>query len=108
MSYHTSKLSVEQYKANVIGTFVCSCYTHGAPLSMEREYLVKKVSYAELRAHYIATGGTANIPDATAQQQLVQFVNFLNTAPKDRIAAMCAAIINEREGRTHYYSQHAA
>lgn len=108
MSYATSKLTVDQYKANVIGTFVCSCYTHGAPYSLERDYLVKKVTYAELQKHYITTGGMALIPDATPQQQLIQFVNFLNTATKDRIAAMCAAVINEREGRTHYYAQSAA
>mgnify|MGYP003340232354 CR=1 FL=1 len=44
--YQTSKLSVDHNRQHNDGTlFICSCFTPGATIDIEPEYLVKTVTY---------------------------------------------------------------
>ncbi len=99
--YSTALIAVDFYKANVMGEYICSCYTPNARLEEEPEYLVKTVTYAALHEQW--KGEQKRLPE-TKQEQYILFTNWLNTATKEDIQQLCSRVINIREGRTGYYS----
>jgi hypothetical protein len=102
--YNKAKIVVDFYKANVIGMYVCSCYTPNADVKEEPEYLVRNVSYDQLKEHFADSKGMIDIEFSPDDQKLITFNKFLNNCHKDEIEKMCAEVINKREGRTGYYS----
>lgn len=102
--YEKAKIVVDCYSPNTFGTYVCSCYTPNAPKEIEPEYLVKTVTYKELKEHYADSNGKVNISHTDGSEEYISFEKHINQSSRTDIEWMCAEVINKREDRKYYYS----
>jgi len=102
--YQTSKLSVDHNRQHNDGTlFICSCFTPGATIDIEPEYLVKTVTYNELKDHISDGDGNVHVCTDNENGYSVSFDTYLAMCDSDTIDSFCAEVINRRENRTHIF-----
>lgn len=101
--YDTSKIAVDFYHPQKNGSFICSCYTPGAPACVESEYLVKVVTYQELKDNIADSFGMVDISFAD-ENRSISFDKYLSGLSFREIMIHCASVINAREFRTHLFN----
>lgn len=101
--YETSKIIVDVCTPQSGGRFVCSCYTIKAPQSIEPEYLIKTVTYAELKERIANKDGKVDISFFETEQHFISFDHYLSMLDRCQLANHCTDVINRRENRTHLF-----
>ena len=103
-NYETSKVIVDFYHEKKNTEFVCSCYTPGAPTDIESEYLIKTVSYSELKEQLSDSNGNVTICLSLDESAEITFEVYLAGLSSSHIERYLTQIINKRENRSHPFN----
>ena len=103
--YATSKIVVDFYNPQKDGRFVCSCFTPGASTQIEPDYLVKTVTFAELKDLLADDSGRVFVSTTHEEGHFLSFAQYLDTLDADSIMEYCQLVINKRESRNHLFFQ---
>lgn len=101
--YETSRLAIDFYHPMNNGDFVCSCYTPGASATIEPEYLVKTVTYKELKEAIADGAGKVNVSFFQDECAYISFDKYLSGLNCYQIEMHCIEVINKREFRDHLF-----